>query len=112
MKKLSLQRRFQDLKIKEKIMNKNKDNNLVEPMDAIILLNDRYAEQGLKKGYIGVVVETLTEERKFILADFFNPFTGEDIASLAQIKKEDFRVISGSIADQKLVKAFKHLFEK
>ncbi len=91
-------------------MDKYKDNILVEPMDAIILLNDNYAEQGLKKGYIGVVVETLMKEQAFILVDFFNPFTGEDIAVLAAIKKEDFRVISGSVADQKLVKEFKDLF--
>lgn len=93
-------------------MDKYKDNNLVEPMDAIILLNDRYEEQGLKKGYIGVVVETLMKERELILADFFNPFTGEDIVSLAEIKKEDFRAISSSIADQKLVKEFKDKFKK
>ena len=42
-------------------MDKYKDNTLVEPMDAIILLNDNYEEQGLKKGYIGVVVENLIE---------------------------------------------------
>ena len=93
-------------------MDKYKDNALVEPMDAIILLNDNYEEQGLKKGYIGVVVETLMEEQSFILVDFFNPFTGEDIAVLAEIKQEDFRVISGSVADQKLVKEFKDLFRK
>ena len=93
-------------------MDKYKDNALVEPMDAIILLNDNYEEQGLKKGYIGVVVETLMEEQSFILVDFFNPFTGEDIAVLAKIKREDFRVISGSLSDQKLVKEFKDLFRK
>lgn len=93
-------------------MNKYTDNTLVEQMDAIILLNNHYEKQGLKKGYVGVVVETLMEERGFILADFFNPFTGEDVATLAEIKKEDFRVISGSLADQKLVKAFKDLFGK
>ena len=94
------------------IMNKYQNNTLVEEMDAIILLNDNYEEQGLKKGYIGVVVETLMEEQAFILVDFFNPFTGEDIAVLAEIKQEDFRVISGSLTDQKLVKEFKDLFRK
>ena len=93
-------------------MDKYTNNTLVEPMDAIILLNDNYEEQGLKKGYIGVVVETLMEEQSFILVDFFNPFTGEDIAVLAKIKQEDFRVISGSLSDQKLVKEFKDLFRK
>ena len=93
-------------------MNKYQNNELVEEMDAIILLNDNYEEQGLKKGYIGVVVETLMGEQSFILVDFFNPFTGADIAVLAEIKQQDFRVISGSLADQKLVKEFKDLFRK
>lgn len=94
------------------IMDKYKDNNLVEPMDAIVLLNDNYANQGLFKGYIGVVVETLMDEQEFILVDFFNPFTGADMVALAEIKKEDFRVISDSLADQRLVKEFKDLFRK
>ena len=93
-------------------MDKYKNNELVEEMDAIILLNDNYADKGLRKGYIGVVVDNLMDLRGFVLVDFFNPFTGEDIAVLAEIKKEDFRVISGSLADQKLVKQFKDLFRK
>ena len=93
-------------------MDKYKNNELVEEMDAIILLNDNYADKGLRKGYIGVVVDNLMDLRGFVLVDCFNPFTGEDIAVLAEIKKEDFRVISGSLADQKLVKQFKDLFRK
>ena len=33
-------------------MDKYTDNSLVEPMDAVILLNDNYANAGLKKGFI------------------------------------------------------------
>ena len=40
-------------------MDKYTDNSLVEPMDAVILLNDNYANAGLKKGFIGVVVDNL-----------------------------------------------------
>ena len=47
-----------------------------------------------------------------ILADFFNPITGEDIAILVEVKKEDFRVYSGTLEDQKIGKAFKELFRK
>lgn len=61
---------------------------------------------------IGVVVETLMEEQVFILVDFFNPVTGEDIAILVEIKKEDFRVYSGTLEDQKIGKEFKDLFRK
>ncbi len=93
-------------------MDKYKDNSLVEEMDAIILLNDNYIEQGLKKGYIGVVVDNTFGENNTIIADFYNPITGEDIQPVIDIKKEDFRVISSSLADQKLVKAFKDLFRK
>ena len=40
-------------------MDKYTDNSLVEPMDAVILLNDNYANSGLKKGFVGVVVDNL-----------------------------------------------------
>ncbi len=93
-------------------MDKYKDNSLVEEMDAIILLNDNYIKQGLKKGYIGVVMDNFIEKMGIVVADFYNPITGEDIQPVIDIKKEDFRVISGSLADQKLVKAFKDLFRK
>ncbi len=93
-------------------MDKYKDNSLVEEMDAIILLNDNYINQGLKKGYIGVVVDNTFGEENTIIVDFYNPITGEDIQPVIDIKKEDFRVISGSLNDQKLVKAFKDLFRK
>ncbi len=93
-------------------MDKYKDNSLVEEMDAIVLLNDNYIEQGLKKGYIGVVMDNVIEKEGIISAEFSNPFTCEDFQSAIAIKKEDFRVISGSLADQKLVKAYKDLFRK
>ncbi|MBQ7370067.1 MAG: hypothetical protein IJW58_03730, partial [Clostridia bacterium] len=78
-------------------MDKYKENALVDWTDDIILLNDNYAEQGLKKGYIGAVVDNFIEKQGIILADFFNPVTGEDIAILVEIKKEDFRVYSGTL---------------
>ena len=93
-------------------MDKYKDKALLDWTDDIILLNDNYIEQGLKKGYIGAVVENFIEERGSVLADFFNPFTGEDIAVLAEIQKEDFRVYSGSLEDQKIGRAFRELFKK
>lgn len=79
-------------------------------MDTIILLNDNYADQGLFKGYIGTVMENLMEERGFVVADFSNPIEPGYIQPVIVIQKEDFRVISGSVADQKLVKEFKDLF--
>ncbi len=93
-------------------MDKYKDNSLVEEMDAIVLLNDNYIEQGLKKGYIGVVVDNNFDEENTIIADFFDPFSGKSIQPVIDIRKEDFRVISSSLEDQKLVKAFKDLFKK
>ncbi len=93
-------------------MDKYKDNALVNWTDDIILLNDNYADKGLKKGYIGAVVDNFIEKQGIILADFFNPVTGEDIAILVEIKKEDFRVYSGTLEDQKIGKAFRKLFEK
>ena len=91
-------------------MDKFQNNRVAEPMDDIILLSDRYVGQGLKAGYIGVVVENLIEERGIVLADFFNPLTGEDIAVQAEIKKEDFRVKSSSAEDKKIGKSFRELF--
>ncbi len=93
-------------------MDKYKDNTLVEEMDAIVLLNDNYIKQGLKSGYIGVVIDNTFGENNTIIADFFNPITGDEIQPVIEIKKEDFRVISGSLPDQRLVKAFKDLFRK
>ena len=93
-------------------MDKYSDNSLVEPMDAVILLNDNYANSGLKKGFIGVVVDNLIKTQKIILADFYNPYTGKIIAVLAEIKKEDFRVISSSSDDRRAVRAFKALLPK
>lgn len=93
-------------------MVKMKENILVDWTDDIILLNNNYANKGLYAGYIGVVVENLIKERGIILADFFNPITGEDIAILVEIKKEDFRVFSGSLEDQKMGRAFRERFKK
>lgn len=93
-------------------MDKYKDNGLVEEMDAIILLNDNYADIGLFKGYIGDVMDNFIEKYGFVVADFYNPFTGKSIQPVVEIKKEDFRVISDSLADKRLVKEFKDLFRK
>ena len=88
-------------------MDKYKNNALVEEMDDIILLNDNYADKGLFKGYIGIVMANFIEKYGFVVADFSNP-----IQPVIEIKKEDFRVLSDSLADKKLVKEFKDLFRK
>ena len=93
-------------------MDKYKDNTLVEPMDDIILLNDKYAEKGLYAGYIGTVMDNFIEKFGFIVADFSNPITGEYIQPVVEIKKEDFRVFSGSLEDQKIGRAFRERFKK
>ena len=93
-------------------MKEIKENILADWTDDIILLNDNYADKGLYAGYIGVVVENLIEKRGIVLADFLNPITGEDIAILVEVKKEDFRVYSGTLEDQKIGKTFKDLFKK
>jgi ATP-dependent exoDNAse (exonuclease V) alpha subunit len=96
--------------IRRRIMDKYQNNALVEEMDDIILLNDNYADKGLFKGYIGEVMENLIEERGFVVADFSNPIKAEYIQPVMAIQKEDFRVLSDSLADKKLVKEFKDLF--
>lgn len=92
-------------------MDKIINDLLVEPMDEIILLNDNYSSQGLKRGYIGVVIDNLIEENGYILVDFFNPFTGEDIAVLAKIKKGDYRICDAK-RDREAGKAYRDLFRK
>ncbi|MCD7728978.1 MAG: hypothetical protein LUI60_03605 [Clostridia bacterium] len=91
-------------------MDKYSDNSLVEPMDDIILLNDNYADIGLYKGYIGVTVASFIPQRDYILADFFNPFSGKDIAVQAKIRKKDFKVLSHSTEDKLSMKEYKDLF--
>lgn len=54
-------------------MHKYENNAFVEEMDAIILLNDNYADQGLFKGYIGTVMANFIEKYGFVVADFSNP---------------------------------------
>lgn len=93
-------------------MDKYQNNALVEEMDAIILLNDNYSDRGLCKGYVGTVIENMIRERGFVVADFSNPIDGGYIQPVIEIKKDDFRVISGSVADKKAVKAFRDLFAK
>ena len=61
---------IQDIAIKE---GKYTNNALVEEMDAIILLNDNYAAQGLFKGYIGTGMANFIEKYGFVVADFSNP---------------------------------------
>jgi len=91
-------------------MNKYDDNKLVEPMDAIILVNDNYKNIGLKIGDIGTVVENYIEKLGIILVDFSNPFTAKTIYCQAQIKTDDFRVVGSSKKDQELVRIYKNSF--
>lgn len=93
-------------------MDKYKDNKFVKSMDDIILLNDNYADKGLYAGYIGTVMENLIEKFGFVVADFSNPITGEYIQPVVEIKKEDFKVYSDELEDQKIGRAFKTLFRK
>ncbi|MBE7082734.1 MAG: hypothetical protein E7378_03575 [Clostridiales bacterium] len=88
---------------------KYKNNDLVEEMDAIYLLNDNYNHLGLKKNYVGMVVENI-KKSKMILVDFFNPFTAKSIKELAEIKYGDYKIVTKSKADQLLVKQYKYLF--
>ena len=93
-------------------MDKYQNNALVEEMDSIILLNDNYVDKGLYKGYIGTVMSNFVEKYGFVVADFSNPIEPGYIQPVIEIKKEDFRVLSGSLADKWLVKEFKDLFRK
>lgn len=93
-------------------MDKYEDGSLVEPTDAIVLLNDNYQSNGLYAGYIGVVAGNFIKQSGFVLADFFNPLTGDDIAVLVEIKKEDFRVLSNTPKDRRFSRDFKALFRK
>ena len=81
-------------------------------MDAIILLNDNYIQQGLRAGYIGTVMDNFIEKFGVVVADFSSFVEVEFGQPVIEIKKEDFRVVSGSLSDQKLVREFKALFKK
>jgi hypothetical protein len=50
------------------------------------------------------------EKYGFVVADFSNPIESGYIQPVMAIQKEDFRVLSDSLADKKLVKEFKDLF--
>ena len=93
-------------------MSKYENNVLVGPMDAIILLNDNYIQYGLKQGYIGVAVDNFIQNNGYVLADFFDPFTGDDIAVQVAVRKDDFRILSDSADDRRKVKFFKDIFKK
>ena len=82
------------------------------PLSEVILISDDYARLGLKKGYIGVVVENHTRENGLLIVDFFNPVTGEEIVSRAEIREGDFRLYTGTAADLRAGKEFRALFQK
>lgn len=91
-------------------MDKYTNNEFVEPLDAIILLNDNYASEGLKKGYIGTVMDNCIPEQGVVIADFMDPIGNKPGVPVAVIKKEDFRVLSGSKEDKAAVKRFRDMF--
>ena len=92
-------------------MDKYTDNSLVEPMDDIILLNDNYKELGLKKGYIGTVVDNYIDTMGVVLVDFWNPLTNKYIVVQAEINREDFRVPRNTKEDRKYLKEFINMFK-
>ena len=92
-------------------MNKRKENVSIEPMENIILLNDNYKDKGLRKGYIGTIMDNYIEKFGYVIADFSNPITGECIQPAVEIRKDDFRIYSGNLEDRKIGKAFKDLFK-
>ena len=59
-----------------------------------------------------IVMANFIEKYGFVVADFSNPIEPEYIQPVIEIKKEDFRVLSDSLADKRLVKEFKDLFRK
>ena len=93
-------------------MNKYEDNTMVEPMDTIVLLNDNYIDKKLRAGYVGIVMDNYIKENGYVVVDFENPIDEKYNQPAIDIYKDDFRVISGSVEDQKLVKKFRDLFKK
>ncbi len=93
-------------------MDKYQQNTLEATEENIILLNDHYIEKGLKAGYIGVVQYNLVDLLDCVIADFYNPITGAEIARIVDIDTKDFRVLSNSPADQQLKEEYKNLFKK
>jgi len=94
-------------------MDKINNKRLIEALDAVVILNDNYAEQGIKKGYVGTVIENLIDEMGILLVDFIEPYTGNDIKILAEIKADDCRYISiDNDEDKKLGMAFREMFRK
>lgn len=57
------------------------------------------------------MIDNFIEEEGIILVDFFNPFTGEDIAVLVEIKKGDYRIYDAK-RDREAGKAYRDLFRK
>ncbi len=76
----------------------------------IVLLNDNYAELGLKAGYVGILEYDLIETLDCIITSFYNPLTGEEIKRLEGIDNGDFRVLTDSPADQNIIETFKNSF--
>ena len=93
-------------------MKDRKENRLAESWDEIILINDNYVAMGLRKGYIGLIIENLIDSKGFVLADFHNPISGDDIAILAQIDEKDFLILNDAKSDEAAVKAFRNLFQR
>lgn len=93
-------------------MDKYENNALVEELDEIILLNDNYADRGLCKGCVGIVMSNLIEKDGFVVADFESPKGEKYNQPVIEIRKEDFRVMSDSVADHKLWREFREMFRE
>ena len=66
---------------------------------------------GVKKGYVGIVVENLVDELGILLVDFTNPYKNEDICLQAEIKSEDCRWLGTSRKDREIASQFRALFK-
>ncbi|MCD8372450.1 MAG: hypothetical protein LUD27_04015 [Clostridia bacterium] len=88
------------------------DEYIQDPLieEAICILNENYADIGIHTGYVGIVIENLLVKRGSILADFYDPFTGKDLAVATEIRQEDFKVLTGTLDDKLIVKKYKDLF--
>ncbi len=75
-------------------------------MDAVVLLNDRYAAKGLRCGDVGTVMENRIADLGFVICDFADPVSGASLSPVAEIGKDDFRVLSDSPADRRIFRAF------
>ncbi len=92
-------------------MKNRKISRLAEYGDDVIIINDNYITLGIKKGYIGLVVDNI-DDKGYVLVDFLDTVNGGEIAVLVEVKYDDFIIFNKNlIEDQRASRDYDNMMK-